>query len=89
MESFEGTILRARSSILPKCWPWKPEVEDDKDDDGAEAELPKGPTNVEFASAGGVTKALIAMALKKLVADGLVEKLSGRPARYVAIDADV
>ena len=39
---------------------------------------------VELASAVGVTKALVAKALKKLIGDGLVEKLSGRPARYVA-----
>ena len=45
---------------------------------------PEGPTDVELASAVGVTKALIAKALKKLIADGFVEKLSGRPARYVA-----
>jgi len=32
----------------------------------------------------GVTKAIVAKALKKLIADGPVEKLSGRPARYLA-----
>ncbi|WP_437678603.1 helix-turn-helix domain-containing protein [Sorangium sp. So ce131] len=55
-----------------------------EDDDGEETEPPEGPTDVELASAVGVTKALVAKALKKLIADGLVEKLSGRPARYVA-----
>ncbi len=63
---------------------WKPEVEEDEDDDGEETEPPEGPTDVELASAVGATKALVAKALKKLIADGLVEKLSGRPARYVA-----
>ena len=55
------------------------EVEDE------EAELPEGPTEADLATEVGVTKTLIKKALKKLEADGLVEKLSGRPARYVAI----
>jgi DNA-binding MarR family transcriptional regulator len=45
---------------------------------------PEGPTKADLASEVGVTKALIKKALKKLEADGLVEKLSGRPARHVA-----
>ncbi|WP_437611924.1 BREX-2 system adenine-specific DNA-methyltransferase PglX [Sorangium sp. So ce834] len=72
------------SEVLAALQSWKPEVEEDEDDDGEDAELPEGPTDVELASAVGVTKALVAKALKKLIADGLVEKLSGRPARYVA-----
>jgi hypothetical protein len=72
------------ADVLAGLSAWKPEVEDDEDDDGEETEPPEGPTDVELASAVGATKALVAKALKKLIADGLVEKLSGRPARYVA-----
>jgi hypothetical protein len=73
------------SEVLTALVAWKPEVEeDDEDDEGEETEPPEGPTDVELASAVGVTKALVAKALKKLIADGLVEKLSARPARYVA-----
>lgn len=70
--------------VLAALVAWKPDVEEDEEDDGEDAEPPEGPTDVELASAVGVTKALVAKALKKLIADGLVEKLSGRPARYVA-----
>jgi hypothetical protein len=62
---------------------WKPEEPDDEDDD--ETEPPEGPTDVELASDVGATKALVAKALRKLIADGLVEKVPGRPARYVAV----
>ena len=72
------------AEVLAALSAWKPEVEDDEDDDGEETEPPEGPTDVELASAVGATKALVAKALKKLIGDGLVEKLSGRPARYVA-----
>ncbi|MDC0708755.1 BREX-2 system adenine-specific DNA-methyltransferase PglX [Stigmatella sp. ncwal1] len=72
------------AEVLAALSAWKPEVEEDEEDDGEDAEPPEGPTDVELASAVGVTKALVAKALKKLIADGLVEKLSGRPARYVA-----
>lgn len=72
------------NEVLAALVAWKPEVEEDDDDDGEESEPPEGPTDVELASAVGATKALVAKALKKLIADGLVEKLSGRPARYVA-----
>jgi len=50
--------------------------------------MPEGPTEVDLATEVGVKKALIKKALKKLEADGLVEKLSGRPTRYVAIGAE-
>lgn len=73
------------TEVLAALVAWKPEVEEAEDDDEEEAEPPEGPTDVELASSIGATKALVAKALKKLVADGLVEKLSGRPARYVAI----
>jgi hypothetical protein len=73
------------AEVLAALVAWKPEVEEAEDDDEEDAEPPEGPTDVELASAIGATKALVAKALKKLVADGLVEKLSGRPARYVAI----
>lgn len=72
------------AEVLAALSAWKPEVEEDEDDEGEETEPPEGPTDVELASAVGATKALVAKALKKLIADGLVEKLSGRPARYVA-----
>jgi hypothetical protein len=72
------------SEVLAALVAWKPEVEEEDEDDGEDTEPPEGPTDVELASAVGVTKALVAKALKKLIADGLVEKLSGRPARYVA-----
>jgi hypothetical protein len=72
------------NEVLSALQNWKPEVDDDDDEDGEETELPEGPTEVELASAVGVTKSLIRKALKKLEADGLVEKLSGRPARYLA-----
>ena len=39
---------------------------------------------VEFAYDWRLSNRISAKALKKLIADGLVEKLSGRPARYVA-----
>lgn len=71
------------AEILAALSAWKPEVEEEGEEN-EEAELPAGPTDVELASAAGVTKALVGKALKNLIADGLVEKLSGRPARYVA-----
>lgn len=73
------------AEVLAALVAWKPEVEEAEDDDEEEVEPPEGPTDVELASVIGATKALVAKALKNLVADGLVEKLSGRPARYVAI----
>ncbi len=75
--------------VLVALSAWKPEVEDDDGEDGEETEPPEGPTDVELASAVGATKSLVAKALKKLIADGLVEKLSGRPARYVAIGEQI
>ena len=72
------------TEVLAALAAWKPEVQEDDEDDGEDTEPPEGPTDVELASAVGVTKALVAKALKKLIAEGLVEKLSGRPARYVA-----
>jgi hypothetical protein len=72
------------AEVLAALSAWMPEVEEDEEGDGEETEPPEGPTDVELASAVGVTKALVGKALKKLVADGLVEKLSGRPARYLA-----
>ncbi len=76
------------NEVLAALVAWKPEVEEEDEDDGEDTEPPEGPTDVELASAVGVTKALVAKALKKLIADGLVEKLSGRPARYVAIGGE-
>ncbi|MCZ2439713.1 MAG: BREX-2 system adenine-specific DNA-methyltransferase PglX, partial [Burkholderiales bacterium] len=70
------------SEVLTALVAWRPEVEEDDEDDGEDTEQPEGPTDIELASAVGATKALVAKALKKLIADGLVEKLSGRPARY-------
>ncbi len=72
------------NEVLAALVAWKPEVEEEDDDEGEEAERPEGPTDVELASEVGASKALVAKALKELIADGVVEKLSGRPARYVA-----
>jgi hypothetical protein len=72
------------AEVLAAVHAWKPEVEEAEDDNSDETEPPEGPTDVELASAVGATKALVGNALKKLIAEGLVEKLSGRPARYVA-----
>jgi len=71
------------NEVLAALKAWKPEA-DEEDGDDEEAEVPEGPTEADLATEVGVTKALIKKALKKLEADGLVEKLSGRPARYVA-----
>jgi DNA-binding FadR family transcriptional regulator len=72
--------------VLAALKAWKPEVdeEDGDDEEAEEAEVPEGPTEADLATDVGVTKALIKKALKKLEADGLVEKMSGRPARYTA-----
>jgi hypothetical protein len=69
--------------VLAALHNWQPEVDDDEVED-EEAELPEGPTEADLATEVGVTKTLIKKALKQLEANGLVEKLSGRPARYVA-----
>jgi hypothetical protein len=71
------------AELLAALAAWKPEAEEDEDND-EESGPPERPTEFELASAVGVTNALVAKAVKKLIADGLVEKLSGRPARYVA-----
>lgn len=71
------------ADVLAALKNWKPEVEDDEAEDD-EAEPPEGPTEADLATDLGITKPLIKKALKKLEADGFVEKLSGRPARYVA-----
>ena len=65
---------------------WTPEVDEDAEDD--ETEPPEGPTVDELASAVGATKPLVAKALKALEKEDRVEKLEGRPARYVAIGGD-
>ncbi len=72
------------NEVLTALQSWEPEADEDDEDHAEEAELPEGPTDVDLASAVGVTKPVIAKALKKLVAEGLVEKLGGKPARYVA-----
>jgi hypothetical protein len=71
------------NEVLAALRAWKPEVDDDEGDED-EAEVPEGPTEADLATEVGASKALVKKALKKLEADGLVEKLSGRPARYVA-----
>ena len=71
------------TDVLDALKNWKPEVEDDEAEDD-EAEPPEGPTEADLATELGITKPLIKKALKKLEADGLIEKLNGRPARYVA-----
>ncbi|MFH1464669.1 MAG: BREX-2 system adenine-specific DNA-methyltransferase PglX [Pseudomonadota bacterium] len=62
---------------------WVPEVDEDVDEED-DSEPPEGPSADELASEVGASKALVNKALKALEADGRVEKLPGRPARYVA-----
>jgi DNA-binding MarR family transcriptional regulator len=69
--------------VLAALKSWKPQVDEGEDRD-EDAEVLEGPTEADLATEVGVTKTLIKKALKKLEAGGLVEKLSGRPARYVA-----
>jgi hypothetical protein len=71
------------NEVLTALKSWQPEVDEDEDGD-EDAEVLEGPTEADLATEVGVTKALIKKAIKKLEADGLVEKLSGRPTRYVA-----
>jgi hypothetical protein len=66
---------------------WTPEFDEDAEED-EDAEPPEGPTVEELASEAGATKALVNKTLKVLLADGRVEKLDGRPARFVATGAD-
>jgi DNA-binding transcriptional regulator YhcF (GntR family) len=66
---------------------WTPEVDEDADED-EDAEPPEGPTVKELASEAGATQTLVNKALKVLLADGRVEKLDGRPARFVATGDD-
>lgn len=66
---------------------WTPEVDEDADED-EDVEPPEGPTVEELASEAGAAKPLVNKALKVLLADGRVEKLDGRPARYVATGDD-
>lgn len=73
------------NEVLAALKAWKPDI-DEEDDDEEESEAPEGPTEAELATEVGVKKALVKKALKQLEADGLVEKLSGRPARYVATE---
>lgn len=75
--------------VLAALRDWKPEVDDDEGEgEDDEAEPPEGPTEADLASAVGVTKSIIKKALKKLEADGHIEKLGGKPARYVALEND-
>lgn len=70
---------------------WTPQIDQDDDDDAEDnedTEPPEGPTADELASEVGASKILVNRALKKLVADGRIEKLDGRPARYVAIGGE-
>jgi hypothetical protein len=66
---------------------WTPEVDEDDDED-EDAEPPEGPTAEELASEVGAKKDLVNKALKLLLKSGRVEKLDGRPARYVATGDD-
>jgi hypothetical protein len=66
---------------------WTPEMDEDAAEDD-EAEPPEGPTADDLANDVGASKALVNKTLKKLEADGRVEKLPGRPARYVATGGD-
>ena len=71
---------------------WTPEVDEDAEDD-ANSEPPEEPTAEELASEVVATKALVNKALKKLLADGRIEKLDGRThgkktVRYLATGDD-
>jgi hypothetical protein len=66
---------------------WTPEVEEDAEEH-EDSEPPEGPTPDELASEVGATKALVTKVLKTLLAEGRVEKLDGRPARYLATGDD-
>ena len=69
------------ADVLAALKNWKPEVEDDEaEDDEAE---PRGADRSGSRHRSGHHQAPHQKALKKLEADGFVEKLSGRPARYV------
>ncbi len=64
---------------------WRPELDDEEDE---ESEPPEGPTAKELASEVGASTALVNKAIKKLLAEGRIEKLEGRPARYAAIGGE-
>lgn len=66
---------------------WTPEVDEDAEDDD-DSEPPEGPTADELASAVGAAKNKVATALKAMEKVGRVEKLDGRPARYMATGDD-
>jgi hypothetical protein len=71
---------------------WTPELDDDIDEDaadGSDDDPPEGPTMEELSTDAGAPKALVSKALKALLADGRVEKLDGRPARYVVVGGEV
>lgn len=75
--------------VLAALRRWKPEADEDAEDAEEDAaEPPEGPTAAELASEVGAGKALVAKALKILEADGRVERLDGRPARYVAVGGE-
>lgn len=72
--------------VLAAFAEWKPEQDNDDDEEADdETEPPAGPTAAELADVLGAKKALVTKALKKLETTGLVEKLEGRPARYVVV----
>jgi hypothetical protein len=66
---------------------WTPDIDEDAEED-EDAEPPEGPTVEELATEAGATRALVNKALKALLAAGRVEKLDGRPARYIAIGGE-
>lgn len=66
---------------------WQPEIDEDGEDD-EDAEAPEGPTVAELVTEIGASKTLVDKALQTLLADGRIEKLDGRPARYMAIGED-
>jgi hypothetical protein len=66
---------------------WAPEIDEEADDE-EDAEPPEGPTAEELGALVGATKALVNKVLKALVAEGRVEKLDGRPVRFVAVGGE-
>jgi len=62
---------------------WVPSEENEEDDE--ESDLPEGPTASDLATEVGAKKTLVERAIRKLESDGRIEKLPGRPARFVAL----
>jgi hypothetical protein len=78
------------AEVLSAFADWTPEApdSDESDDDSDDTEPPEGPTADELADLLGAKKAQVTKVLKKLEAEGLIEKLEGRPARFLVVGGD-